>query len=244
MLVAEVVALVVACHAVVILVTGSYGEHDLVAVGMSSHIGPDICLVVVQENRPGVMIVGREVVPVPRRHPDYVSASSEDLEDGRSGVECGPDDIARAVDVRSTYDLEVVIVCALGLGDQSCDVLEDVICKHCLDQEEVVVSVDGLQHAEIVDVTVAVEVEVGHGILTVVEHRLEFLDGACLCEEGGDSLEVELERYVFVLGVDLGDRGGRAGLIRRYGRAVVGGSRNGIVGDDPGGAAGRQEKRH
>lgn len=131
---------------------------------MSSHIGPDICLIVVEEYGPGMSVMRREVVPVPRGYPDDVGVPSDDLEDRRSCVELRPDDVVGTIDVRCTDDLKIVVVCALGLGDDCRDILEHVVCKHSLDKEQVVVPVDGLQYAEVVDPAVSVEVEVGHGI--------------------------------------------------------------------------------
>ena len=47
---------------------------------MSSHIGPDICLIVIEEYRPGMSVMRREVVPVPRGYPDDVGVPSDNLD--------------------------------------------------------------------------------------------------------------------------------------------------------------------
>lgn len=199
MLLAEVIALVLAGIAFVVLEAGLCGVEYLVAEGVASHVGPDIRLIVVQEYGLGMMIVRREVAPVPRGAPRMVDVDPDVFKDRRSGVEFGPYDKVGAVDIGGAYHFEVVVVCAVDFGDEGGDILEDVVSKDSLDQEEMIVSVDGLQYAEIVDITVTVEVEVGHGILTVVEHGLELFHCACLCEESRDGLKVKLERDVFVL---------------------------------------------
>lgn len=62
-----------------------------------------------------------------------------------------------------------------------------------------VISVDRLEDAEIVDITVSVEVQVGYGIGGVVEKGLELLDRVGLGEEGRERLQVKLKRKVFSL---------------------------------------------
>lgn len=75
-------------------------------------------------------------------------------------VEHGLDDVVGAVDVGMTYDLHVCLGCAAVLADKGCNVLEHVGCEACLDHEHVVVAFDSLHDAQIVYVTVIVEVEV------------------------------------------------------------------------------------
>lgn len=77
-----------------------------------------------------------------------------------SCVEHGLDDVVGAVDVGMTYDLDVCLGCAAVFAYEGCNVLEYVRCEACLDHEHVVVAFDSLHDAQIVYVTVIVEVEV------------------------------------------------------------------------------------
>lgn len=54
---AIVIALILACIDVVVPEPGLSRIEDFVAVRMASHIGLDVCLIVVQENRLGMMVV-------------------------------------------------------------------------------------------------------------------------------------------------------------------------------------------
>lgn len=93
MLCTEVVALELPGHTVIVGVVGSLGIYRCVAEGVASHICPDICLIMVQVYRSGMMIVRREVIPVPDGPPGMVVAYPEMDKDRRSCVECGPDHV-------------------------------------------------------------------------------------------------------------------------------------------------------
>lgn len=80
--------------------------------------------------------------------------------DGRCCVEHGLDDVVGAVDVRMADDLYICLGCAAVLADEGCHVLEYVGCEACLDHEHVVVAFDRLHDAQVIYVTVIVEVEV------------------------------------------------------------------------------------
>lgn len=155
-----IVAGIIACVAVIVSETGLYRVEYFVAVRMSAHVCLHICLIMIQEYRSGMPVMGREMTPVPGRMPRTVVMDKDNLEDGRSGVESRPDDKVGTVDERVSDDFHVVVVCAADLGDQCGNILEDVLCKNGLDDEDMVVTVSSLDYAEIVDISVPVEVKV------------------------------------------------------------------------------------
>lgn len=68
--------------------------------------------------------------------------------------------IAGSVDIRVAYDLDVCLGCAGHFGNQRGNVLVQIGSEHCLDYENVVVALDRLEHTEVIDVAVTVQVKV------------------------------------------------------------------------------------
>lgn len=68
--------------------------------------------------------------------------------------------IVRAVDVGIAYELDMLPEDG-HLGNECRNILIDVGSKDGLDHEHMVQSLHGLEHAQIIHVTVTVEVEVG-----------------------------------------------------------------------------------
>ena len=108
-------------------------------------------------------------------------------------VEHGLYDEVGTIDVRCADDLYISLGCAAVLAYQGCHILEDVGCKACLDDKHVVVALDRLHYAEVVDVAVVVQIEVGEHEGVIVEKVLELLYGIRLCKCCTYSLEVEVE---------------------------------------------------
>ena len=129
--------------------------------------------------------------------------------------------VVRTVDVRVSDDLHVVRCEMRVLHDYGGYILEYVSSEHGLDDEEVVAAMEGLDYAEVVYVTIPVEVEVGDDVGVVVEEGLELLYGRGLGESGCYGLEIKLERDIVVVGDDL-CRGCRMGPRNRHCRRAVG----------------------
>jgi len=82
-------------------------------------------------------------------------------------------DILLAINEWRTDDLDVAVCARRVLDYEGADILVDVPSKHCLDHEDVGESVDCLHNAEIIYITVAVEVEVRDHVRRIVEKDLE-----------------------------------------------------------------------
>ena len=132
-----------------------------------------------------------------------------------------PDDVVGTVNVGGADDFDGITVVARVFRHQCCHVLIDVLGEHGLDKEDVIVAVHRLEDAQIVDISVAVEVQVGHRIRRTVEQLLELLDGGGLREERCNSLEIKMKRNILRLRVHLCDSGCRMCLGRRHGRTVI-----------------------
>ncbi len=70
------------------------------------------------------------------------------------------DDVVGAVDVWSTYHLNVVVGNSGNLGNERGHILIDIVVQDCLDDKDVRKAVDILENAEVIHITVSVEVEV------------------------------------------------------------------------------------
>lgn len=153
------------------------------AEAVAVHEGVDVCLIVVQVYGCVVAVVAREVTPIVRGMPGGVGCSSEEaVEYQRPCVVYGPYVVAGTVDIRRADNLHRVAVVVGNLGNEGRNVLIDILSEAGLDQEYMVVALDGLQYAEIVDISVSVKVEIGNGIGVAVEKLLELLHGGRLCE--------------------------------------------------------------
>lgn len=174
MLCSVVVPLKVACHGIVTGVVADLRIFDPVTVAAVAHIGVDICLIVAEVDGLGPAVARRIVAPIPGRHPGMVLPHAKVCEDAGLCVEHGSDEEGRTIDERSSDDLDVETGKVRVLNHQRGHILEDVVPKYCLDDEEVVVPFHGLHNPEVIDETVPVEVQVRDHVRRVVEEVFEF----------------------------------------------------------------------
>ena len=140
------------------------------------------------------VVVG-EVIPVVRRAPVGVGRTAEAVEQRRTLVIDRLDDIVSTIDVGRTYHLNVRRRIA-HLHDQCGYILIDVSRQHGLDKQDVVIALDGLEHAQVIDVAVAVEVEVGDDVGVGVQDHLKLLDAVSLGKSRSHGLEVKIQTDV------------------------------------------------
>lgn len=99
------------------------------------------------------------------------------VEDQRPCIEDRLDDEFRTIDIRCTDHLDMVIGVTRSLCYESRYILVNVFGEHSLDKEYMRMTFEGLEDAQIVDISVAVEVKVGEHVLGVVQQVLELLYG-------------------------------------------------------------------
>lgn len=149
-----------------------------------------------------IAVVVREVIPVVRRTPIDVVCTTETVEQRRALVVDRLDDIVNAIYVRCTYNLHIRRAIA-HFYDYGSYILIDVCCQHGLNEQDVVVALNGLQDAQVVDIAVVVEVEVRDDIGVGVQNGLELLHAVCLCKGGSYGLQIEIQTYVLRHGIDV-----------------------------------------
>lgn len=160
-----IVALHPAADLLVRGVVAGRGIVEGVAVLVMTHIADDICLVMIDIYGLGVFVAGREISPVPGRVPGAVMRHQKVCIYLRPCNEYGLDDERRTVNVRRADNLDVAGGTDVGhLGDHSRHVLIHVGIEHGLNHENVGSAVHCLQNAQIIHISVLVEVEIGEHI--------------------------------------------------------------------------------
>lgn len=171
---------------------------ELVAVVVVQHICIDICMIVIHVDGSRTPVVRRIVSPIPGRSPAMIAGPDHMRKYDGPCVINGLDDVVCTIDVRSTDNLNIIIRAGGNFGNDGRYVLIDVECKYGLYHEDVCEAVFLLENAEIINITVAVEVEVRDHIGRVVEEDLELFDCAGLGERCSNGLEVEVKRDVII----------------------------------------------
>lgn len=196
--------------AAIVRVMGAVVILAAVAVVVIGHVCVHIGLIMAQVDRCRTVVAAGVVVPIVGRNPDGISVSAEVCEHRRRADVDGAHVVVRTVDIRRADDLHVGGRVTHLNGERG-HVLEDIRREDGLDQDDVVVALDGLDNAEVVDITVAVEVERREHVIGRVEQHLKLTERVGLAEGGCYGAEVEEEAEVLVEGRHLYDCGSRAG---------------------------------
>ena len=174
----------------------------LMAVVVVLQIGTYVSLIVTEVVRGMMTVVMGEMIPIVRRAPVCICRTAKAVEQRRTSVEHRLDDIVNTIDIRCTDDLYVR--CRISHLDNNCGyVLIDIGCQHGLEKQHMVTPFKSLKHTQIVDKSVAVEVEVGNDISIGVQYCLKLLDGCSLGKSSCHSLQVEIQTYILRHGRDL-----------------------------------------
>lgn len=141
----------------------------------------------------------RPITPVPRAVPCVPCVRPEPVVDHRTI------DINRLYHVVCTIDILVAnylngnLVLLVFLHIYGGYVLEDILRQHRLQNDQTLVTLAGLYDTKIIDLPVAVQIQVTERAVRVVEHRLELLQVLSLCEQFSYNLQIESFRDVGTL---------------------------------------------
>ena len=180
---------------------------------MVVHVGAHIRLIVVQVDGSRLLVVTRPIVVVIRRRPSGIRRTTEHIPQRRTLHEDRTNDIVRTIQPAVTDDLHIQRVRTV-LRDKRRYILIERRTETSLDEESMVHATMRLDHAQVVNPSVAVEIEVVDHIPTGVEQLLELRYRTRLSESRSYRIEVEVEREV---GIVIGDchRSDGRGLRRR-----------------------------
>ena len=137
----------------------------VMAVVVMFHIRRHVCLIVPEVIHLVMAVMAGEVIPVVRRTPVGVCRATETVKQRRTFVINRFDDVVCTIDIRRADHLNVRRSIT-HLHHQRGYILIDVRCQHGLDEQYVRVSFQGLQHAQVINIPVAVQIEVGDNVRT------------------------------------------------------------------------------
>ena len=210
------------CHLGITAIEELLRIFALMTIMMIVHVSAHIRLIVVQIDGFRLLVVTRPVTVVIRRRPGHIRRTAEDIPERRALDEHRTNDIVRSVQPAVTDDLHIERVRTM-LRYKRRYILIERRTETSLDEEGMVHAAMRLNHAQVVNPSVAVEVEVVDHIPTGVEQLLELRYRTRLSESRSYRIEVEVEREV---GIVIGDchRSDRRGLRRRRcdGRGIDG----------------------
>lgn len=124
----------------------------------------------------------RVIPPVPGAIPCYPVRTPEPIVDHRPVHVHGLDDIICTIDVLVADHLYADLARVVFLHVYGGYVLVDILGKDSLQHNQSLVAFTRLHYAQVIHLTVAVEVEVTERAIRVVEHRLELLQVLSLCK--------------------------------------------------------------
>lgn len=168
----------------------------VVMIGVAVMPVPIVC--------PTVMCVppARPITPVPRTVPSVPCVAPEPI------VDQGPIDIYGFYDVVRTIYILVAdylngnLILLIFLYVYRGYILEDILCQHRLQNDESLVTLTRFHNADVIHLSVTVQVQVTERTVRVVEHRLELFQVFSICEQFSYHLQIESFRDVRTLGGD------------------------------------------
>ncbi len=201
-------------HSLIRSVVRSRRIANLVAVVVVGHIGGHIGLIVAQVLRSRLRVVRRIVVPVVGRLPGLVAILILTVVaiDSRSLDEDRLYDVVGTVDIGRANDLYIGSS-VVHLHNEGCHVLIDILRQNSLEHEHVIVSIDSLHHTDVVDPTVAIEVEVRDHVAGRIKDTLELSNRVRLCESRSYGMQIEVETEIARHGRNLYSRGGHRTVV-------------------------------
>ena len=141
----------------------------------------------------------RPVTPVPRRMPCVPCVRPEPIVDDRTIDIHRLYHVVRTIDILVANYLNGNLVLLVFLHVYGGYVLEDILRQHRLQYDQTLVTLTGLYDTKVIDLPVAVQIQVTERAVGVVEHRLELFQVLSLCEQFSYNLQIESFRDVGTL---------------------------------------------
>lgn len=170
----------------------------MMAIRALVHVGIDVRLIVVQVHRFGFRVIRWEIAIVIRRRPNGVVRMTEHIPHRRAFDKYRTNNVVIAVQIAITDHLYIQRVC-LAFSYQSSYILEYTRSQASLNEESVVIAAMGLNNAQIINPSVAVEVEVIDHVAARVEQLLKLFNRTALCEGSCHRIEVQIETRIGIV---------------------------------------------
>ena len=131
------------------------------------------------------------ISPVPRAMPCVPIRTPEPIVYQRTVNIYRFDDVGRTVHVLIAYDLNAYLIRLVFLYVDRGYVLIDIFRQNGLQNDQSLVAFAGLYYAQVIHLTVAIQVEVAERAVRIVEHRLELFQVLSLCKKLSYNLQVQ-----------------------------------------------------
>ena len=141
----------------------------------------------------------RPIAPVPRRMPCIPCVRPEPIVDDRTIDVNRLYHVVRTIDILVANYLNGNLVLLIFLHIYGGYILEDILRQNRLQNDQTLVTLAGLYDTKIIDLPIAVQIQVTERAVRVVEHRLELLQVLSLCEQFSYNLQIESFRDVGTL---------------------------------------------
>ena len=142
----------------------------------------------------------RIVAPVPRTRPAIPTRTPEPIVDNRSIDIHRLDDIVGTIDVLIAYYLNGHLVLLVFLHIYGSDILEYILCEDSLQHDQTFITFTRLHYAQVVHLSVAVQVQITERAVRVIKHRLELFQVLSLRKQLSYNLQIESFRDVRTVG--------------------------------------------
>ncbi len=163
------------------------------AIMVINHIRGYILLIVCDINRSGTFVACWEIPPIIRRTPRFVINDYQAVEDIRRCHIRRLNDIFGSVYIRVTYYLYVRARNRRNFGNKGSNILIDISRQDCLDKEHVCITLHRFQYAQVIYITITVQVQVTQHIRRVIQQVLKVLHRIRLCKSSADGLQIQIE---------------------------------------------------
>lgn len=117
----------------------------------------------------------RIVAPIVRRGPANPTRSPEPIVDDRTVDIHRLNNIVFTIDIFISHDLHLHIVRLILDDKDRCYILVDILGQDSLQDDQVLRTGTGLNHTDIVDIAITIEIQVGKSRIRVVEDSLKLL---------------------------------------------------------------------
>ena len=142
----------------------------------------------------------RVISPVPRRRPSVPVRSPEPVVYNGSIDINRLDDIVGTIDVLIAYHLNGHLILFVFLHIDGSDILEYILCEDSLQHDQTFITFTRLHYAQVVHLSVAVQVQITERAVRVIKHRLELFQVLSLRKQLSYNLQIESFRDVRTVG--------------------------------------------
>mgnify|MGYP007056169037 FL=1 len=162
------------------------------------HIRRHVCLIVVQIDRFRTRVIGRIIVVIIRRTPYGIRCTTIDIPHRRTFHEHRTDNVVITIQITVTHYLYIQHI-GPALRNQRSHVLEHTRTQTRLNKQGMIIPAVGLDHTQVVDPSVAVQIQVVDHIPAGIQKFLKLLYRTALSESRSNGVQIQIETWIAVV---------------------------------------------